>query len=209
MNAGEILNEFVLLWAVVDPIGTIPVFLAVAGALSVADQRRLAIKSVLVAAAVLLFFAVAGEMLLRSMGLALASFQIAGGIILFIFASGMIFGASKPDDEIAQIDKENDLAVFPLAIPSIASPGAIIAAVMMTDGHRYALSEQFASMLLLAIVLLSVLVLLWFASSIHRLIGRAGASVVSRIMGLLLAAVATDHVMKGIVEYIKMSGLAS
>ena len=207
MNPEALINEFVLLWAVVDPIGTIPVFLAIAASLPKQKRQNLAFKSVLIAAGVLLFFAVAGEALLQAMELPLASLQIAGGIVLFIFAISMIFGAGKPDDEIAQIGKGHDLAAYPLAIPSIASPGTILATIMMTDNHRYSLLEQFTSMLLLAIVLVSVLVLLLFASIIQRMIGHAGATVVSRIMGLLIATVAVDHVMEGIVNYLNTAGV--
>lgn len=210
VSPSELLNEFVLLWAVVDPIGTVPVYLAIASTMSEKERRRLAFKTVLVAAMVLVFFAIAGEALLQAMDLPLASLQVAGGIILFIFASSMIFGTSKPSDEISQIDNDgHDLAVFPLAMPSIASPGAILATVMMTDSHRNSITEQLTSMVLLAVVLLSVLALLICASAIQRTIGRAGASIVSRIMGLLLAAVAVNHVMEGIVVYITTSDILS
>jgi multiple antibiotic resistance protein len=206
INTSTLINEFVLLWAVVDPIGTIPVFLTVAAAMSASERKQLAIKSVLVAGFVLLFFAIAGEALLKAMNLPLASFQLAGGLILFIFATSMIFGSSKPDDEISQIKNHNDLAIFPLAMPSIASPGAILAAVMMTDSHRNAIHEQLISMLLLCTVLLATLALLLCASSIHRFIGKAGASVISRIMGLLLATVAVDHIMTGAIAHFNALG---
>lgn len=201
------LNEFILLWAVVDPIGTVPVFMAVAAGRPVPEQRRIAFRAVLLAAGVLLFFAVAGEALLLAMDLPLASLQIAGGIILFLFAIRMVFGPGKPEDEIAQIGKGDDLAVFPLAMPSIASPGAILVTVMMTDSHRHELAEQLLSMLLLAGVLASVLVLLLLAPLIDRLIGRVGTSIASQVMGLLIAALAADHVMEGVVLYIGKSGL--
>lgn len=207
MTATDLLNEFVLLWAVVDPIGTIPVFLAVAANLSAADQRKLAFKAVAIAASVLLFFALAGEALLQAMGLPLASLQVAGGIILFMFALSMIFGTSKPDDEIAQINQVDDRSIYPLAIPSIASPGAILATVLMTDSHRHSLSEQLTSMALLGLVLICVLLLLLMAHLVYRIIGHGGASLASRIMGLLLAAVAADHVMRGITIYIQQAGL--
>lgn len=203
----ELLNEFVLLWAVVDPIGTVPVFIAVAAAMPQQDQRRLAIKSILVASGVLLFFGVAGEALLQAMDLPLASFQVAGGVVLFMFASTMIFGPSKPDDEIAQIDNGGDLAVFPLAIPSIASPGAIVATIMMTDSHRHSFEEQLTSVVLLSAVLLCTLAIMLFAPAIQKILGRAGANVASRTMGLLLAAVAVNHVMEGITNYFKLQDL--
>ncbi|MBS97826.1 MAG: MarC family transcriptional regulator [Oceanospirillaceae bacterium] len=206
MDFVGLLNEFVLLWAVVDPIGTVPVFLAVAAGLSLKEQRRLALKAVLVASGVLLFFAIAGEALLQAMDLPLASFQVAGGLILFIFALTMIFGPGKPDDEIDQIGKNEDLAVYPLAIPSIASPGAILATILMTDSHRHSLEEQVVSILLLVTVLLCTLLLLLLAPVIQRVIGRAGASIASRTMGFLIAAVAADHVIEGVSIYVRAWG---
>ncbi|PFG55603.1 multiple antibiotic resistance protein [Vibrio sp. ES.051] len=206
MSLTGLINDFVLLWAVVDPIGTVPVFLAIAANKSELERRQLAIKSVSIASLVLLFFAIAGEALLQAMDLPLASFQVAGGIILFIFATSMIFGSSKPDDEISQIEGHNHLAIFPLAMPSIASPGAILAAIMMTDSHRNSLNEQLIIIALLGVVLLSVLALLLCASAIYRVIGSAGSSIISRIMGLILATVAADHVINGIISHIGIIG---
>lgn len=152
--------------------------------------------AVLAAAAILLFFLIAGELVLAQLGIPLDAFQIAGGIILFLFALTMIFGSSKPEEEMALI--REDKAIFPLAMPSIASPGAILAAVLLTENARVSFLEQ----VLVATVMLGVLVvqlgLLLGAASIHRFIGDAGASVISRVMGMLLAAVATTHVVQGI-----------
>ena len=207
MSFTDILNEFVLLWAVIDPIGTVPVFLAVTVGMTATDKKRLALRSVVVASCVLFFFAIVGEALLKAMSLPLTSFQVAGGIILFIFATKMIFGSSKPEDEISQIDRHSDLAIFPLAMPSIASPGAILAAILMTDSHRHSFTEQLVSMTLLCVVLLSTFMMLLFASKIHTVIGNAGASVASRVMGLLLAAVAVDHIIKGIIGQLNSLGV--
>ena len=201
MITSEVVIELTLLWAVVDPVGTVPVYLAVTAGLSHPQQRQVAWRAVGIAAAVLFFFAVAGEALLKTMVIPLASFQVAGGIVLFVFALTMIFGPSKPDEEIAQIDRSSDYAVFPLAIPSIASPGAILAVIMMTDSHSTSFAEQLVSMALLATVLLVTLVLLLIAQPIQKIIGRTGASVVSRTMGLILAAIAVDNVMAGLLAY--------
>ena len=198
----DIIQQFVLLWSVIDPIGTIPVFIAVAAGLSdPKDRRKLAIKATLVAAGVLLFFVVAGEFLLDAMQIPLPAFQISGGIVLFLFALSMIFGESKPEEETRLAADHTETAIFPLAVPSIAGPGAMLAAVLMTENARFGLWEQLQTVGVMLSVLLVVLVLLLAASGIHKIIGNAGASVISRVMGMVLAAVATTTTLEGLRGY--------
>ena len=137
MDWDTIIKEFIALWVVIDPIGSIPVFIAVTAGLSAAAQRKVAIKAIAVSAAILLFFLVGGQVLLEALDIHLAAFQIAGGVVLFLFALTMIFGESKVDEEKRQINPNaGDLAIFPLAVPSVASPGAMLAVVMLTDNQR-------------------------------------------------------------------------
>lgn len=200
----ELLREFITLAVVVDPIGTIPVFIAVTTGMRAVTRRKIAIRAVLAAAGVLLFFLVLGQLMLESLGLALGSFQIAGGIVLFLFALSMIFGQSKAEAEMADIDESaisdrlRAKAIFPLAIPSIASPGAMLAVVILTDNHRTSIAEQAVTAGLMLLVLLLTLVLLLLASSIQKLIGTSGAYVISRVMGIILSTVAVDAVIKGL-----------
>ncbi|MFV0663698.1 MarC family protein [Denitromonas sp.] len=140
-----VLQEFVLFWAVLDPIGTLPVFLSATVGMGATQRRRVAVRAVLVSAALLGFFAVSGEVLLDAMGIPLATFAVAGGLVLFAFAMSMIFFADKPQREIEQIGSERDIAICPLAFPSIASPGAILAVVMAMDHHRGDQAQQFLS----------------------------------------------------------------
>lgn len=196
-----VLQEFVLFWAVLDPIGTLPVFLSATVGMGAAQRRRVAVRAVLVSAALLGFFAVSGEVLLDAMGIPLATFEVAGGLVLFAFAMSMIFFEGKPQREIEQIGSERDIAICPLAFPSIASPGAILAVVMAMDHHRGDLAQQFLSGGLLLLVLCATLGLLLVAGPIGRLIGQAGAELVSRTMGLLLAAMAVNHVFRGVQAY--------
>ncbi|MEC9342716.1 MAG: MarC family protein, partial [Pseudomonadota bacterium] len=147
---------------------------------------------------VLLLFLLVGQFLLEALGLRLGSFQIAGGIVLFLFAISMIFGDSKPAREIVEAERDHLAgAVFPLAMPSIASPGAMLAIVILTDNNRNTIADQAVTASLLLLVLLLTLGLLLLATQIHRLIGQTGASVISRVMGIILAAVAVDSVMVG------------
>ncbi|MFE8072230.1 MarC family protein [Marinobacteraceae bacterium S3BR75-40.1] len=198
----DIIRQIVLLWTVIDPIGTVPVFLAVTSHLSEAAERRaIAGKATVIAALVLLFFVVAGEILLEAMNIPLPAFQVAGGVVLFLFALSMIFGRSKPEEEVGLAQSAAHSAVFPLAIPSIASPGAMMAAVLLTDNHRFSLADQAITSLIILSILLVTWVLMLAAVRIHKLIGEAGASVISRVMGLILSAVAMNAVLSGIATY--------
>ena len=204
----NLVHKFVLLWAVIDPIGTIPVFIAVSAALkTTAEKNKVAIKAIVIAALVLVFFVVLGEILLDAMDIPLPAFQVAGGVVLFLFALTMIFGDSKPEQELGLVDKAHNAAVFPLAIPSIASPGAMMAAVLLTDNHRFSLVEQTITTGIILVILLITLVLMLAANKIVKLIGETGASVISRVMGLILSAVAMNAVLSGLFTYYNsMSG---
>ena len=192
---------FITFFVVIDPIGTVPVFIAVTRNYDATAKRKIAVLATLLAAAILLFFVIAGELLLTAMGIPLSAFQISGGIVLFLFALTMIFGESKPDEEVRLATRHHDTAIFPLAVPSIASPGAILTAVLLTENARFSLWEQSQVVAMMLLVLIVVCLLMLGASGIHRLIGNSGASVVSRVMGLMLAAVATTNTLVGISAY--------
>ncbi|PLW67417.1 MarC family protein [Pseudohalioglobus lutimaris] len=200
----DFVATFIFFFAVIDPIGSVPVFIAVTGQYDDRTRRGIAVKATLVAAAVLLFFVVAGEIILTAMVIPLPAFQIAGGIVLFLFALSMIFGESKPEQELKLAVSGNETAIFPIAVPSIAGPGAMLAAVLMTENSRYSLIEQAQTAGMMLLVLVVVLVLLLGANWIHRLIGNSGASIVSRVMGLILSSVATTNVLAGITEYFSL-----
>ncbi|MDO6589766.1 MarC family protein [Loktanella sp. D2R18] len=194
----NLLREFVTLFVVIDPVGSIPVFLFAVATVPARLHRRYALRAVFIATLVLLTFLVAGQYVLETLGLRFGSFQIAGGIILFLFALSMIFGSSKPETEIEEAGKDHLAgAVFPLAMPSIASPGAMLAVVVLTDNHEQALTEQAITAGLLIIVMFFTFVLLLAATYVHRVIGNTGASVISRVMGMILATIAVDSVIGG------------
>ncbi|MGJ8585692.1 MAG: MarC family protein [Marinosulfonomonas sp.] len=202
----ELLERFVTLWVVIDPIGTVPVFVAVTAGMAKAAQRATALQAAIVSACVLLFFLVLGQLLIDALGIGLNSFQVAGGIVLFLFALTMIFGESKPEQErqdAVETAEEPDapiVGIFPLAVPSLASPGAMLAIVMLTDNTEYTIPDQ----ALTAIVMLSVIFVAWLmmlaSGTILRFIGLAGAAIVSRVMGLILASVAANSVLSALLN---------
>jgi multiple antibiotic resistance protein len=192
---------FIFFFAVIDPVGTVPVFIAITRQHTAAERRRIAIRATAVSAAILAFFVVAGEVLLTAMDVPLPAFQVGGGIVLFLFALTMIFGESKPEEEVKMASADQDTAIFPLAVPSIASPGAMLAAVLLTENSRFGLLEQAQTTAVMLAVLLVAMVLMLAAGTLLRLIGDSGASVVSRVMGMILASVAAAQVLAGIQTY--------
>ncbi|AZL85913.1 MULTISPECIES: MarC family protein [Aliivibrio] len=201
-----LVTQFVVLWAVIDPIGSVPVYLSQTQHLSAKQRKAVALKAVAIATSVLLFFLVIGQLLLEAMQIPLPAFQVAGGLVLLIFALTMIFGESKPEQEqklsedISHSDLAN-LAVYPLAIPSIASPGAMMAIVMLTDNSRYSFIDQSITAAVMIVVLIITLCLLLGATFIHKIIGNVGAAIISRVMGLILAAVAVNNLLMGIKNF--------
>lgn len=180
-----------------------PVFIAVTSRYSPAEKRKIALMSILVSTGVLLFVVV-GEIILTAMGIPLSAFQIAGGIILFLFALSMIFGESKPDEEVRMVKDHKETAIFPLAVPSIAGPGAMLAAVLLTENARFNIWEQIQTACMMLAVLFIVYLLMLGSSFVDKLIGSSGASVISRIMGIILAAVATTNTLAGFKTYFQI-----
>lgn len=197
----DIVATFITFFAVVDPIGTVPVFIAVTNRFDDSARRRIALLATLAAASILLFFVVAGELILTAMSIPLSAFQVAGGIVLFLFALTMIFGESKPDEELRLAVDHKETAIFPLAVPSIASPGAMLAAVLLTENARYSIAEQAQTYAVLLAVLVVAYALMLLAGPINKLIGSSGASVVSRVMGLILSSVAMANLLAGLRAY--------
>lgn len=196
--ADYLLTTFVTFFTVIDPIGTVPVFIAITASCTKADRRKIAIKGTLVASGVLLFFILAGEFILNAAAIPLSSFQIAGGLVLLLFALTMIFGEGKPEEEMKQLKNKDDKAIFPLAIPSLASPGAMLAAVLLTENSSSNLLQQSLTALIMLFVMIIALVLMLLANKLFKYIGNSGAALISRIMGLILSAVAVSNIIEGI-----------
>lgn len=193
--------QFVVLWAVIDPVGSVPVYLAKTIGLPIEARRKIALNAVLIAGGILIFFLIGGQILLESMQIPLPAFQAAGGLVLLLFALTMIFGESKPDQEIRMSSNLNELAVYPLAVPSIASPGAMMAIVLLTDNHRFNVGDQMITAGIMMLVLAITYLLLLAANRIQHLIGNAGAAIISRVMGLILAAIAVNNLLIGVRDF--------
>ena len=197
----KLTEDLITLFVVVDPIGSIPIFLHATASINPQQRRKVALVGVMVAALVLLLFLYVGQYALEAMHIGIPAFRIAGAAILFLFALQMMFSGHHQGDAAAEISRTAvEIAVFPVAMPSIASPGALLAVVMLTDNNRFSLLEETATAGLMLAVLVLVLATLLLASQIRRALGTAGIMVVTQIMGLVLASLSVQQMLDGIAD---------
>lgn len=197
------LNALVTLVVVVDPIGLAPLFVALTRGVPEHRRRVQAVRGVALGAAILFVFAFVGDALLEALGIGLPAFRIAGGALLFLVAVDIIFGRPshvRPDLEEEEPDSREDIAVFPLAIPLIAGPGALATVLLYTGGVGVGRMAAFLGVL--ALVLLLTLVSLLLAPRVVGIFGRSGSDVFSRVLGVLLAALAVQFVIDGVLASI-------
>ena len=192
VSFNELFFDFVTLWVTIDPIGTVPLYLSVTKDLPAQARKRAAIRATLIAGAILMGFLYFGQYLLEVMRIEMVSFQIAGGIVLFLFALSMIFDKSSASS--APADEGHDVAVFPLAMPSIATPGALLSVVVLTDNNSHHFLEETLTCAVMLLVLGLTLVMMLLGDRFIALIGRSGANILSRVMGMMLSAVAVEMV---------------
>ncbi len=195
------LHDFLMLFATIDPIGTLAIFVSLTAHLSVSERRRVSLRAVMYAGIVLFGFLLMGQWLLAGLGIRLVSFQLAGGIILFLLGLHMIFGTGIANTN--QSEPHHDIAIFPLALPSIASPGALMATILLTDNHRFSMEEQLITGTVLLCVLVITLCILLVANHVIKVIGRTGAVLLIKIMGLLLASLAMEEIIQAVQEIVK------
>ena len=169
MKFNELFFDFVTLWVTVDPIGTVPLYISVTKHLPVLERRRAAWRATFIAFGLLTAFLFFGQFLLGVMRIELLAFQIAGGIVLFLFALTMIFAKESASNE--HPEKGHDVAVFPLAMPAIATPGALLSVVVLTGNNKDSLLERGLTCGVMALVLLATLVLMLLGDRILKLIG--------------------------------------
>ncbi len=190
----QFLTTFVTLFVIIDPIGSVPVFIALTGGQTEQRRKQVARKAILVAGGVLLFFVLLGKVLFDAIDVRLVSFELAGGVLLFLFGVKFVF--DKPEGFGMPAESDHDIAVFPLAIPSIAGPGAMLGVVVAANNPTYsALQQAIATSALLLVLAISYL-FLRSSDRINHWIGRTGSLILSRVMGILLAAIAVETVLK-------------
>ena len=197
-----LISALVTLLVVVDPIGLVPAFLALTGSLSEDMRRQVALRACLIANAILIGAALGGDWLLRQLGISIPAFRIAGGLLLFAVAFEMVLGLrlqhTARDAEQAVVEQARDLAAFPLAIPLMAGPGAITATILLAGQAAYR-PQWLAALLAVIVAVMAACLLSFFAAErIGKLLGVTGNVVLSRLLGVILAALAVQYVVDGV-----------
>ncbi len=194
------LSAFVSMFVVVDPFGTAAVFAALTQKMDRALQKAVAIKAIVIATAILTAFSLIGETLLHHMAISLPAFRVAGGILLFVTAFRMIMGLHDPDQlnsEKSTYKDRSNIAVFPMAIPLLAGPGCMTAIVMLATSTKN-MGEYAQVMGAMGIVMVIALACLFCAVFLGRLFGPTGYGIITRVMGILLAAMSVQFISDGL-----------
>ena len=194
----DAINVFTTLFVVVDPVGNAPIFLALTVGATAAQRRRIAVRGVLVAGFILTLFALAGDAVLAFVGISMPAFRIAGGLLLFLTAFDMLFEKRTERREQRADEPVDDPSVFPLALPLIAGPGSITAMILLMHEHDGDVTGQAMVLGVMAAMLLLVLGFLLMAPVLERLLKRTGTMVITRVLGMLLAALAVQFVLDGL-----------
>ncbi len=201
-----LINAFAMLFVTVDPIGLAPVFLAVTSGASSTQRRQIALKAVMISGITLLAFFFAGGQLLEVLGISQDAFRVAGGLLLFIIAVEMVFEIrqkrkAESAEKVVEHEDLSQVAVFPLAIPLLAGP-ATISAIILLAGEAPGVTGQIGLILaLVAVLVVSVLIFL-LADRIDKLLGSTVQLIITRLFGVLLAALSVQFVADGIFELI-------
>ena len=196
-----VFNAFVTLLVIIDPLGLAPIFAALTKGFSEKHKRASAIRGTLLGGLILYVFALAGDVLLEALGIGLPAFRIAGGILLFLLSLDMVFGRpsgmrASTVREQEEEEYQQDISVFPLAIPLLAGPGGITTVLLYTGGAS--VGQQALFMTVLFVVLVMTLASLLLAPRVMRLLGETGANVLTRVLGVLLAALSVQFVIDGL-----------
>ena len=197
-----LISALVTLLIVVDPIGLVPAFIAVTDGRTDAFRRQVALRAGLIAGAILIGSALTGDWLLRQLGITLPAFRVAGGLLLFAVAFEMVFGLrvrhAAKDAEQAVEEHFNDIAAFPLAIPMMAGPGAITATILLAGQAAYRPAWLAVLLAVVVVVMAACLAAFLAAGRIGKLLGVTGSVVMSRLLGVILAALAVQYVVDGV-----------
>jgi len=202
MLAQLFVSAFITLFVVIDPPGCAPIYAGLTKGASTAERRNMAIRAVVIAAVILLIFALFGEQLLAALHIDLDSFRIAGGLMLFWIAFEMVFEKrtqrrEERAEKVAAAPEVEDVSIFPMAIPMLAGPGAI-AAIMLLMNEASDLAQTFTVLAALAGVLIITMFALMAAGPIMRLFGDKVEAAITRVLGVLLAALAAQYVIDGL-----------
>ena len=195
MSPHEAISQFVTLFVVIDPAATIPMFLLTIRGLTRAQARLVAVIAGGISFVVLLFVVAFFELLLDAMHVPLASFQLAGSIVLLIYGLHLVFDRLQADDssDVGTTEGLVTRAAYPLAIPGLAGPGSMMTVTLLTENYTRSLVQQAHTVGIIAICLVVIVLIFFAAEPINKTIGRGGLSTVSRVMGLILSSIAVTN----------------
>lgn len=197
MELSAIITAFVTLFVVIDPPGLAPLFIALTNGMSDARRRRIGWRATVIAAFLLTLFGLAGEKILSGIGISLPAFRIAGGILLFLTALDMLFERRTERREGQHADEDHDPSVFPLATPLLAGPGALATMILLVGDGGGAVHTLIIHLVMLSVLALNM-VLFMLAGPLSRALGRTGTMVVTRLLGMLLAALSVQFIIDGL-----------
>jgi len=199
VETAALITAFVTMFVIIDPIGLAPMFVALTKGADVRHRRAVAIRSCLIGIALLTMFGIFGESLLEFIGISMPAFRISGGILLFLTALDMLFERRTARRQ-GQVHNQNDPSVFPLGTPLIAGPGAMTTMILLT-GQTNGIPEMIAMHLVMVAVIFLVLLFFLAAPLLERALGDTGINVVTRLLGMLLAALSVQFVLDGLQSF--------
>ncbi|MDB5666494.1 MarC family protein [Cypionkella sp.] len=198
MTTAFLITAFATLFVVIDPPGLVPLFIALTQGMTADHRRRMARRACIIAFVLLTLFGLLGEALLGFIGISMSAFRIAGGILLFLTALDMLFERRTQRREGQQPDPDHDPSVFPLATPLIAGPGAIATMILLVGKSGDGWLGTVAVLGLLAGMIVATYLFLLASPWFERLLGRTGTIVITRLLGMLLAALSVQFVIDGV-----------
>ncbi|MFY0619398.1 MarC family protein [Shimia sp.] len=203
MDSAALITAFVTLFVIIDPIGLFPIFVSLTQGVPQRERRVIAVRACVTGFLILAAFAFLGEAVLGGIGISMPAFRIAGGILLFVTAFDMLFERrTKRREDRAEEAEEDfpDPSIFPLAIPLVAGPGAITSIILLA-GQNTGVQTTLAVLGVALVVLTIVLLLFLAAGHLERLLGRTGITVITRLLGMLLAALAVQFILDGLKDF--------
>jgi len=196
MDTAKLAHDALTLFLVVNPFGVIPVFAVLTLNMTAVERERVARRACMIAAWILIVFIAVGEIVLDGIGIALPSFRVAGGIVLLLIALRRVL--QEPG---AGTVPSADVAVYPLATPMLAGPGAIIASVLLTDNDSFTLAEQAITAAVVIAIFVVTYLIMRASSLLQTLLGMTGTMIMARVFGLILAALAVQTILEGLRPY--------
>ena len=202
IDLAMLITAFATLFVIIDPIGLLPLFVALTQGMGPQQRRAIALRASLLAVGVLLLFGLLGEAVLGFVGISMPAFRIAGGVLLFLTALDMLFERrSKRREDQAEEEDRPDPSVFPLAVPLMAGPGAIASMILLTGQTEGNLAMTAAIFGVMVAVIAITFILFLAGTPLERILGKTGINVVTRLLGMLLAALAVQFILDGLADF--------